>query len=181
MGKVKTRLADALGQNAALRIYNKLLDHTHSITKEVSVDKYIFYADFINEDDLWENEIYYRQLQNGSNLGERMKNAFRFLFDKGYKEIVIIGSDCYELTEEILLIAFNDLRQNSVTIGPATDGGYYLLGMNTFLPQLFENKNWSNPGLFNDTIKQLSQLNILYRTLPVLNDVDEEKDISFAY
>src|SRR5687768_6683080 len=122
LGKVKTRLAETLGAENAVKIYNKLLQHTHDITKDIVAEKYIFYADYMNNEDLWENEIYRKEMQSGLDLGERMKNAFELLFDKGYKEIVIIGSDCYELTEEILLVAFDQLKNFDTVIGPSKDG-----------------------------------------------------------
>src|SRR5450432_3229162 len=93
LGKVKTRLADALGEENALLIYQKLLQHTFLITTNISADKYVFYMEYINHNDLWKNELYKKELQAGNDLGERMKNAFELLFQKAYKEVVIIGSD----------------------------------------------------------------------------------------
>ncbi len=181
LGKVKTRLAETLGAENAVKIYQKLLQHTHDITKDIVAEKYIFYADYISHDDLWENEIYHKEMQNGLNLGERMENAFELLFDKGYKEIAIIGSDCYDLAAEILLTAFEQLKNVDIVIGPAKDGGYYLLGMNIFIPQLFENKNWSNNNVLSETIRQIHSYNYSLYQLQMLNDVDEEKDITFSY
>ena len=151
LGKVKTRLADALGEENALLIYQKLLQHTCLVTGNIIADKYVFYLEFINHNDLWKNEVYKKKLQHGNDLGERMKNAFELLFQKGYKEIVIIGSDCYELTEEIIMNAFGELKQKDVVIGPAKDGGYYLLGMNIFIPELFTGKSWSTNKVLQET------------------------------
>ena len=181
LGKVKTRLAETLGAENAVKIYQKLLQHTHDITKDIVAEKYIFYADYINHDDQWEDEIYHKEMQSGLDLGERMKNAFELLFDKGYKEIAIIGSDCYELTAEILLTAFDQLRNVDIVIGPATDGGYYLLGLNILIPQLFENKNWSSNKVLSETITQIHSYNYSLYQLQALNDVDEEKDVTFSY
>ncbi|MBA2562097.1 MAG: TIGR04282 family arsenosugar biosynthesis glycosyltransferase [Chitinophagaceae bacterium] len=181
LGKVKSRLAETLGAENAVKIYKKLLQHTHDITKDIVAEKYIFYADYINNDDIWENEIYYKERQSGLDLGERMKNAFELLFDKGYKEIIIIGSDCYELKAEILLTAFDRLRNVDIVIGPATDGGYYLLGMNILIPQLFESKNWSSNNVLSETITQINTYNYSLYRLQTLNDVDEEKDVTFSY
>ncbi len=181
LGKVKTRLAETLGTVNAVKIYQKLLQHTHDITKDFAADKYIFYADYINNDDLWENEIYDKEMQTGLDLGERMKNAFELLFDKGYKEITIIGSDCYELTTKILVTAFDQLRNVDIVIGPAKDGGYYLLGMNIFIPQLFEKKYWGSRTVLFETIKEIHSYNYSLYQLQALNDVDEEKDVTFSY
>ena len=181
LGKVKTRLADALGEANALLIYQKLLQRTCLVTTNIFADKYVFYLEYINHNDLWKNELYKKELQAGNDLGERMKNAFELLFQKGYKEIVIIGSDCYELTEEIIMNAFAQLQQKKVVIGPAKDGGYYLLGMNIFIPQLFTRKSWSTDKVFEETLADIKSCNYSIYQLPVLNDVDTPADVSFRF
>jgi rSAM/selenodomain-associated transferase 1 len=180
LGKVKSRLAKTLGEKDALRIYEKLLEHTHSITQNITVDKYVFYADYVNHKDRWDDEKYHKVLQSGPDLGNRMKNAFDLLFGKGYRELAIIGSDCYELSEEIILSAFNELQNNDVVIGPAADGGYYLIGMNNLIPQLFENKTWGS-NVFSETVNDILHLDHSMHQLCQLNDVDEEKDVTFSY
>lgn len=179
LGKVKSRLAVTVGKQRALDIYNTLLTHTLNISKNLPAEKFIFYEDYINQDDLWDNEIYNKNLQQGTDLGQRMKNAFEDLFNKGYKKVLIIGSDCYELTETIINSAFDLLSVKDVVIGQASDGGYYLLGMKTFIPQLFKNKSWSSGSVYNDTVKQINELGYSFTSLIVLNDVDEESDIDF--
>ncbi len=176
LGKVKTRIAKDLGDFAALEIYKRLLNHTYSITKYLAVDRYVFYADFINHNDLWKNPDYKKELQTGSDLGERMKNAFDLLLKKSYSRIAIIGSDCFDLTESIINEAMEALEKKQVVIGPSLDGGYYLLGMNTFIQQLFENKNWSTESVYYDTIRDLSNLKYPYHLLPRLSDVDNVED-----
>ncbi len=144
MGKVKSRLAATVGEQRALDIYKQLLSHTHTVSKKIDADKFIFYEDFLNEEDIWENTIYKKFLQQGENLGQRMKHAFEKLSSKGYEKILIIGSDCYELTTGILNDAYEALSMVHLVIGPASDGGYYLLGMAKFIPALFDNKVWSS-------------------------------------
>lgn len=179
LGKVKTRLATTLGEEKALAVYKHLLQHTKNITQNLPVAKFVFYADEINTNDLWNGNDKY--LQKGNGLGEGMKNAFEYLFANGFKKIIIIGSDCFDLTEEILSNAFLQLNEKQIVIGPATDGGYYLLGMQSPLKDLFENKAWSSDTVFNDTIKQIRKNNFSVYLLPALNDVDEERDITFNY
>jgi len=181
LGNVKTRLAGVLGEAIALNIYQILLKHTCLITSGVFADKYVFYSEYINHDDLWKGEVYKKELQDGNDLGERMKNAFEMLFQKGYREVVIIGSDCYDLTEEIIMIAFDRLKQKDVVLGPAKDGGYYLLGMKVFIPQLFTGKSWSTKKVLRETLTDIKSLNYSVYELPVLNDVDNPEDISFMY
>ena len=153
LGKVKSRLAATVGKQRALAVYNILLEHTRKISENLPVDKYIFYEDFINQKDIWHNDIYTKMLQEGNMLGERMKNASKKMFETGYKKIIIIGSDCCELTGEIINDAFNILSKKNVVIGPALDGGYYLLGMNNFISELFDDKEWGSSTVFIDTVK----------------------------
>lgn len=179
LGKVKTRLAATVGNKKALAVYKHLLQHTKDIIRNTTAEKFVFYADDINENDLWNG--YKKRLQHGNNLGERMHHAFAYLFEQGYKTICIIGSDCYELTSEIIAAAFKQLDLSDIVIGPATDGGYYLLGMQAPLKNVFENIGWSSEQVFAKTKKIMDQYNYSYSLLPVLNDVDEEKDITFTF
>lgn len=175
-GKVKTRLAATMGDNKALSIYQSLLEHTVQITQQLACDLYVFYADGILFNDIWSDEVYLKKNQVGNDLGQRMHHAFDFLFEKGYQKIIIIGTDCFELSSSILLDAFTVLNTNEVVIGPSEDGGYYLLGMRQFFPFLFEEKAWSTDTVYNSTIQQLKMHKISYGILPILNDIDTEDD-----
>ena len=177
LGKVKTRLAASLGDQRALDIYKSLLIHTCEISKELQEDKYIFYEDFINLDDIWPNNIYNKKLQHGNNLGARMKDAFHFLFKLGFNKVVIIGSDCFELTTEVLQEAFDRLSTNDIVIGPASDGGYYLLGMKKIHSFLFEKIKWSTDAVLQQTIGLCNRNQLSYFLLSELSDIDEEKDL----
>lgn len=178
LGKVKTRLAKDIGNENALAIYKELLMHTHHVSINTSCDKYIFYEDFINTNDIWENENYKKYLQHGNSLGERMKNAFEILFFNNHKRVVIIGSDCIELTAEILEKSFEKLKHNDVVIGPAKDGGYYLLGMNYLVSEAFTEKNWSTPEVLQKTISDINKINVHHYLLEELSDVDNIADIT---
>src|SRR5205809_861444 len=105
-GKVKTRLAASIGNDAALLIYLRLLDHTVSITEDLTVDKFVFYSNYIEEQDLWNSKLYSKQLQHAGDLGKRMENAFRYVFQKGYEKVIIIGTDCPDLNAEMIMNAF---------------------------------------------------------------------------
>ena len=179
LGKVKTRIAATIGDENALAIYKHLLQYTKQIASETGVTKHIFYADELNQCDLWDgNEKY---LQTGDDLGDRMKNAFNCVFAKGYGKVIIIGSDCFELTPAIIDSAFDYLDESEIVIGPAKDGGYYLLGMSTPHPYLFDNIQWSTNRVFNETLGIMRENNLSISLLPELNDIDEAKDITFTY
>jgi uncharacterized protein len=176
LGKVKTRLASTVGNEKALAIYHSLLTYTAGITSMVHCDKYVFYADGVSKQDSWDDTVFSKKEQEGNDLGERMQLAFHSIFEKGYKKVVIIGTDCFELTETILEKAFASLDSYNAVIGPSADGGYYLLGMNKYYPFLFADKSWSTDTVFKGTITDLSAHDIPYFTLPVLHDIDTEAD-----
>jgi uncharacterized protein len=175
LGKVKTRLAVSIGEKRALDIYIKLLEHTKQILKNVHAEIGVFYSDYINNDDDW--NAYQKCLQQGDNLGERMQNSFTRLFENSFEKVCIIGSDCYELTSEIINEAFSALDDNDAVIGPATDGGYYLLGIKKVAHSLFTNKNWSTDTVLNDTITDLQNENKTFQLLDKLSDIDTIEDV----
>ena len=110
-------------------------------------------------------------------LGERMLAAFEEMFEKGYEKAVIIGSDCAELQGEHIATAFEQLDKHDFVIGPANDGGYYLLGMKKLATCLFESKKWSTNTVFEDTIKDIQRLKKTVFVLPPLNDLDRHEDL----
>jgi len=177
LGKVKTRLAKTLGDEKALHIYNLLLNHTNKVSKDLNADKAVFYSDYIDSNDQWQNDGFIQLTQIGNELGEKMTNAFLKAFNMGYKKAIIIGSDCFDLSENILSEAFTILNEKEVVLGPAKDGGYYLIGMKTFYPSLFQNKIWSTENVLQDTLLDLLRLNVSFKLLPTLSDIDEEKDL----
>jgi len=179
-GKVKTRLAASIGKIKAREIYAKLSLHTKNITQNIPFDKIVFYADSIDLMDIWPNATYLKALQEGEDLGERMRNAFVAGFETGYSSIAIIGTDCFELTETVILHAFDALQTVDAVIGPARDGGYYLLGMNKPYSHVFTNKRWSTETVFNETIHDFESIGLQYMKLQELTDVDTEDDLPDA-
>ena len=176
-GKVKTRLAATVGNDVAFSVYQQLVKHTLVITSGLPVDKFVFYSDEVEQEDVWNKKHYLKQLQQGNNLGERMNNAFASTFKKGVNKVVVIGTDCPGLDAGIIMNAFTYLDKYNVVIGPAADGGYYLLGMKQHHPQLFENIAWSTNIVSEETISKCVASHLDYWLLPVLNDIDEEKDL----
>ena len=176
-GKVKTRLAAAIGALNALKIYQRLLDHTLDVIRQTEAQKFIFYAGKVVEKDMWQLPGFTKSRQEEGDLGLRMKTAFEQVFKAGYRKVVIIGSDCPGLTPLHLQSAFAALETHAVVIGPATDGGYYLLGMHTLYPELFEQKQWSTDSVYSDTIRSIEKYHLPYYVLEPLTDVDEEKDL----
>jgi len=176
-GKVKTRLAATIGDQAALEVYQRLLFHTALITANLPFDKFVFYSDTIISNDNWDDLQFKKRTQSGQGLGERMNNAFASIFNKGYSKIVIIGTDCPGLDPTILLNSFTALDLNDIVIGPAEDGGYYLVGMKLHRAELFENIRWSSNVVLAETLRKCDDLQLTHFLLPVLSDIDEEKDL----
>jgi rSAM/selenodomain-associated transferase 1 len=177
LGKVKTRLARTVGDKRALTIYRQLAKHTALITRNIKTQKAVYYSDHIENEDIWDNLEFQKFAQSGVSLGQRMSNALRAGFTSGHTSICIIGTDCFELTSTIIEDAFEKLQKADAVIGPAADGGYYLLGVNTFQPGLFENKSWSTSSVAAATIEDFVQAGLRFEQLATLRDVDEEKDL----
>ena len=176
-GKVKTRLAKTMGVEKAFQIYMELLEHTHKVTKDLSVDKVVLYSDEIMIGDIWENGNFQKMVQEGSDLGKRMLNAFKNGFQRSYKKVVIIGSDCFDITSEIIMEAFDSIPKNNFVIGPTHDGGYYLIGMTALHVNLFKNKKWSSDEVLHDTLIDIRNMNGSYKLLTELTDIDTEEDL----
>ncbi|MBT8321287.1 MAG: TIGR04282 family arsenosugar biosynthesis glycosyltransferase [Eudoraea sp.] len=175
LGKCKTRLAAVIGDESALEIYNFLLARTSEITKDLKADKTVYYSESVVDQDLWDNKSYSKKQQQGRDLGERMLNAFEWGFDQGYQKILLIGSDLYDLSSEDLEQAFEALDSNDHVVGPASDGGYYLLGMKKLKKELFQDKTWGKASVLEDTLDDLRDETV--HLLEVRNDVDLYEDI----
>lgn len=175
LGRCKTRLAAKVGDEAALDIYKFLLNHTVSFTKDLNVEKWVYYSESIWENDIWDRNTYQKKLQIGNDLGERMLNAFQEGFNSGFEKIIIIGSDMYHLSQADLEEAFLRLEEHDYVVGPAEDGGYYLLGMKSLKNEVFQNKSWGTDTVLSDTLKDLQSGSIFM--LPERNDVDYYEDI----
>ncbi len=175
LGKCKTRLAATVGDEAALDIYKFLLQHTATITKNINAAKQVWYSEEIWETDIWENKYFDKRLQQGSDLGVRMAQAFEAGFATGYERIIVIGSDMHDLNQQDIENAFDTLKNNDFVIGPAIDGGYYLLGMTRLEKALFQNKTWGTKTVYKDSLQNLENERIAI--LEAKNDVDIYEDI----
>ena len=177
LGKVKTRLAATMGDQRALEVYLKLIEYTVATTRELAVDKVVFYSEFIDRQDGWPSDTYLKQLQVTGDLGDKMKAAFEWGFQSGYKEVCIIGSDCLELTPEIIMNGFLALSNHDAVLGPTKDGGYYLMGMKQLYPSVFASKKWGTHTVAKATLVDLKELRLSFTLLDTLTDVDHEKDL----
>lgn len=116
--------------------------------------------------------------QQGADLGERLQNAFRFAFRQGFKQVMALGSDTLGLKPDLILEGFQALESYGVVIGPAYDGGYYLIGTSREEPAPFKDIPWSSPEVLETTLSRLKEKNLPYYLLQKLDDLDEAKSLT---
>ncbi|MFZ5997132.1 MAG: TIGR04282 family arsenosugar biosynthesis glycosyltransferase [Nitrospirota bacterium] len=180
-GAVKSRLAKDLGDEAALELYRCfVVDMINTLRASLHPFMCCFYPpDALEKIVAWLGRGYSYLPQSGNDLGERMRNAFIDIFNEGVTEVVIIGSDSPDLPAEIIDEAFRSLHHHDVVIGPAFDGGYYLIGFkrDAFLPELFEAIPWSTGAVFEQTVDILRKKRYKMYILPEWGDVDCRDDL----
>lgn len=174
-GKVKTRLAKDLGDEKAFEVYQHLLKLTTETVQQLNnVDVQVWFTDKLELDE-WGNAKGY--IQQGNDLGDKMSNAFLNGFEEGYKRVICIGTDLPDMKPDIIYSAFHELHGNQVVLGPSSDGGYYLIGMDHFHPFLFQNKPWSTDAVLDKTMEDLQGENMRFSLLEELNDIDTIEDL----
>ena len=178
-GMVKTRLAEDIGIDAALDVYLELVKYTNEVADNIKTDKTIYYSEYVEIEDIWDTEKYGLKVQKGNDLGEKMINAFDEAFDS-YNKVVLIGSDCFDLSPKIIENAFLCLDDFDIVVGPAKDGGYYLLGMKEHLPQLFQGKEYSTDRVLKELLDEAEELQLSVFQLPELIDIDTLQDLKDA-
>ena len=184
-GKVKTRLASALGEEHAVKLYKRFM---LEMLSTLNRGTFLFYLCFYPGDSLenlkkWLGEEYLYMAQYGRDLGERMENCFMEAFAMNFKRVVLIGSDIPDLPLEVIEEAFTSLKEKHVVIGPSLDGGYYLIGFNDkkFSPQVFKEIPWSKERVFEETMKILNKEGLTVHTLKPLRDIDTIEDLRNLY
>jgi rSAM/selenodomain-associated transferase 1 len=182
-GKVKSRLAAVIGADSAVRLYKNLVVQMLSTLNGGTFPLYVCFSPKNAQKPIknWLGTTYRYIPQNGKDLGERMRNGFIEAFEMGFKRVVLIGSDIPDLPLEFIEEAFITLNKNDAVIGPAFDGGYYLIGLKdqTFFPHLFEGIAWGTESVFTETTKKLKRRRRTVYTLPHLRDIDRAKDLKY--
>ncbi len=178
-GLVKSRLAASIGDYPAFLIYKELLKKARDLAISTPFAKAVFYSNFIDDNDIWENDLFGKFLQRDDGVGNRMKNAFADSFLDGFERVVLTGSDIIGLTPEIIEQAFAGLDNSDVVLGPAKDGGYYLVGMNKLHTGLFRDIDWSTEKVLSQTLNKVKSLNLSLSLLPELSDLDRFDDFQY--
>jgi hypothetical protein len=173
-GIVKTRLAKDTGAGTAAAIYGLMLRH---IVKNAASSLY--------DIELWKtlesSRAYFTELIPGAvirdqpegNIGEKMSEAFCSGFTGGYRKICVIGTDCPGASSDDIVHALDMLDKNDIVLGPSFDGGYYLIGLSKFHPELFEGISWSTGSVFSETVKKARFLDIGFTSLCTKMDIDD--------
>jgi rSAM/selenodomain-associated transferase 1 len=181
-GTTKTRLAKALGARGAAEIQKKLTEHTLSQVRQLvqsrPVEVSVYYNGGNPEEMLaWLGPDFTYQDQGSGDLGRRMESAFAGAFQQDYKQIVLIGTDCPGLHAGHMAEAFAALHHKDLVIGPATDGGYYLIGLSRNEKTLFEDISWGTESVRANTLKAAAQKGLSLGLLETLSDVDRPEDL----
>lgn len=184
-GRVKTRLASSVGNEAALELYQSfILDILEALAgKDFCVVLAVTPGEKCSELLAWLGRDYPVLVQRGDGLGERMSHVLETLFREGYERGVLIGSDSPDLPPAIVQEAFKRLGSKDAVVGPGWDGGYYLIGFRRegFFPGVFCGVEWSTPRVLGRTVEILEQAGCGYSFLEQWRDVDTLEDLRDLY
>ncbi|MHA2352514.1 MAG: TIGR04282 family arsenosugar biosynthesis glycosyltransferase [Candidatus Thorarchaeota archaeon] len=185
VGKVKARLAQSIGEEAATELYRAFIQDT--LTTVQSLDTPYHIAVYPPESQerfsKWLGPSYQYFHQQGVNLGKRLRNGFTTMYSKGYQQVIALASDSPDLPIEILQEAVSSLQTYKAVIGPASDGGYYLIGFSRdlFISEVFEDISWSTATVFQETLSRIESLTSKVHVLPEWADIDIKSDLQKFY
>jgi rSAM/selenodomain-associated transferase 1 len=181
-GKTKTRMIPALGAVGAAELQRQMTQHTIKIAKQLQLFRQIsievYFAGGSRElMSKWLGKDFNYYPQPEGDLGFKMQSAFERAFNLGQNRVVTIGIDCPDIDLDILQQAFDSLKNRDLVLGPAIDGGYYLIGMKTLIPELFADINWGTSEVFTKTQQIADNLQLKTTYLTTLRDVDRPEDL----
>ncbi|GET37568.1 TIGR04282 family arsenosugar biosynthesis glycosyltransferase [Microseira wollei] len=182
-GKAKTRLIPVLGAEGAANLHRQMTEYTISQVRQLQTEHFVSIEVYFTGSDraafqnwLGSDLIYHSQGEG--DLGSRMAQAFEAAFTSGIDSAIIIGTDCPSLNSELIAEAFQKLDQNDLVLGPATDGGYYLIGLRRLIPELFVGINWGTSEVFQKTVEIANNLKLAVAYLTFLSDIDRPEDLA---
>jgi rSAM/selenodomain-associated transferase 1 len=179
-GKVKSRLAQRMDEDLVLRLYENMVLDAIDMLKKGRFPIRIFFTPSGARDQIAEwLGLEHLVPQMGDGLGDRMEGAFARVFTGEIEKALLIGSDIPGLTTEVIEEAFSALLTNDAVIGPAHDGGYYLIGFRkgSFEPAVFHDMVWSTRTVFRETMGKLHDASLTVHVLPEFTDVDTVEDL----
>ena len=176
-GAVKTRLAKAIGAPAAAAAYRQLVATLlNKLAGLGGVEVCFSPDDAAGEVQHWLKEGWSSSPQGDGDLGKRMQSAFQHAFRAGAKRVAIIGSDCPAVSVEDIREAWDGLQIHDVVLGPAADGGYWLIGSRQLQPDLFRDVCWSTDSVFAETLRRVQHAGLSVHLLRELADVDTDRE-----
>jgi rSAM/selenodomain-associated transferase 1 len=174
-GSVKTRIR-GLSEEQRVELYTRLLNKTMEKLSSISgADTYMAFAPANTKDFFSRFKVGLIPLSDGD-LGMRMHEAFHYTFLKGYEKVSLVGADIHDLSESIIIDSFNQLSDHDLVYGPARDGGYYLVGMQKLIKEVFNNVPWSSPMTLEISINNAKQAGYSVSQITVLSDIDTFED-----
>ena len=191
-GKVKTRLIKGLGPEGAAKLHSRLTKQVISnllpLVKNDSVCLQVSYCGGSKEEiQTWLGSDLPLKRQQGNDLGERMVRAFEQAWESGAKKVVLIGSDCPGIKPSIIENGLQYLETHDLVLGPAADGGYYLIGLRADVQQcrqyelLFQNISWGTEEVLRQTVQQAEKAKLSFTLLPELHDIDRPEDLAHLH
>lgn len=199
-GQAKTRLIPALGAKGAAQLHQQMaelmLQTARSLSLTLSLDIQVWFTGgTLEQMQTWLGSPLTYFTQKGATLGDRLQYALAQVFGalpshldsqntatQPSPSVVIIGTDCPHITPEILHQAFAWLQAPDpycdVVLGPAADGGYYLIGLKQFIPALFCGISWSSDRVLQETLTIAHDLQLTVTQLPILSDIDRPEDLA---
>lgn len=184
-GKTKTRMIPALGADGAAELQRRLSEYTVTQARrlrqlrEIDIMVYFTGGNIYLMQNWLGNDVNYH-VQAEGDLGVKMHSAMKDNFTQNRERVVIIGIDCPGVNYNILESAFKALENNNLVLGQAEDGGYYLIGLNKLVPELFIDINWGTSSVFNSTKAIAQKLNLTTTYLPILRDIDRPEDLDLV-
>jgi len=186
-GRVKTRMIDRLGPHGAAQLHKKLTEQVICQIKPAlesqKIKLHIYYCGGSQQEMAdWLGKKYPLCNQQGSDLGQRMKHAFAQTIRQGAERILLIGSDCPDINADVITSGLEKLNNHDLVLGPAADGGYYLIGLGAARNEnatLFNSINWGTDQVLEQTLTQAKKGGLSYSLLPQLHDIDRPEDLVY--
>lgn len=181
-GKTKTRLIPVLGAEGAAKLQRQMTEQKLAEAKQLhAINPISLEIHFTGGNQQlmqnWLGNLTYKQQSEGD-IGCRMAAAFQTAFEAGMSRVVLIGIDCPDLKVELMLDAFQALNKHDLVLGPAKDGGYYLIGLNYLISELFISISWSTEKVLEQTQNISQKLELAIAYLPILSDIDRPEDLA---
>lgn len=181
-GQAKTRLIPALGAEGAAQVYRQLAERMVAQAKPLQADGIRVALWYTGAEGAEMQQWLGRDLtycpQPGGDLGDRLIVAFQWAFSQGHRQVIVVGTDCPDVTTDLLRQGFDRLKTDPLLLGPACDGGYYLIGLTQPQPTLFQNIAWSTATVLAETVAAATTLGLVPAYLPTLTDIDRPEDLA---